>query len=299
VADSFLSRWFGGKRAAGPEVERLRAELDRLGAERPGLLPLARWLAEMLPDLAEAPASLAAPTIEPERAAAKLESGIPLLRGERLSVDWSAFQRRWRRGCAALQAQDSTADTAMAQGLADAVRDGRLDPAEMVAAVVAGRPESVRERAEQLGLDPAVACTLLRFTLCPLFTAMEASLAPLRTRVVWERGYCPTCGSWPLLGEFRGLDQSRFLRCGLCAAGWEVPRLWCPFCDNRDHERLGFLFSEGEESKYRVSTCDACHGYVKMVSSLMALSPLQMLVADVATVHLDLAAAERGCTNQF
>ena len=115
----------------------------------------------------------------------------------------------------------------------------------------------------------------------------------------WDHGYCHVCGSVPLLGELRGLDQSRFLRCGLCAAGWEVPRLWCPFCHNRDHERLSFLHGEGEEAKYRVSLCDGCRGYVKMVSTLSALPPLHLLVADVATLHLDLAAAERGYTSHF
>ncbi len=169
----------------------------------------------------------------------------------------------------------------------------------MVEAVVAGQPEVVRQRAAGLRLDPGLAATLLRFTLFPLFTALEASLGHLRAGVRWERGYCPTCGSWPLLGEFRGLDQTRFLRCGLCAAGWEVPRLWCPFCDNREHEQMSIFAGEGEETKYRASVCDGCRGYVKMVSTLGALAPLALLAADVATVHLDLAAAERGYTSQF
>jgi transposase-like protein len=74
----------------------------------------------------------------------------------------------------------------------------------------------------------------------------------------------------------------------------EVTRLWCPFCRNRDHDRLSFLHGEGEEAKYRVSLCDGCRGYVKMVSSLSALPPVHLLMADIATLHLDLAAAERG-----
>jgi FdhE protein len=97
-----------------------------------------------------------------------------------------------------------------------------------------------------------------------------------------------------LLGEFRGLEQDRWLRCGLCAAGWEFPRLACPFCDNRDHHRLGHLHVEGEEARRRASTCEECRGYVKAVATLGALSAPGLLVADLATVHLDLAAAERG-----
>jgi FdhE protein len=78
-----------------------------------------------------------------------------------------------------------------------------------------------------------------------------------------------------------------------------VPRLWCPYCGNRDHERLSFLHGDNEDQHYRASLCDACHGYVKMISTLSPLEPLQLLLADTATLHLDLAAAQRGYTNSF
>src|SRR5262249_48658671 len=102
--------------------------------------------------------------------------------------------------------------------------------------------------------------------------------------------------SWPLLAELRGLEQLRFLRCGLCGTEWEYPRLQCPFCGTRDHQVLGYFHMEGEEAKYRAATCDACRGYVKTVSTLAALSGARLLVADLATLHLDLAAADRGYT---
>jgi FdhE protein len=292
VADSFLGRWFDGPRAAPPSVEEARAELDRVAADRPALQPLLVWLRELLPDLAP----VAAPplSLTAEEAHVKLTGGTPLLRGRQIDLDPKAFRQRWQRVCRALEAQQPDG---VAAALAEALGKDRLEPAEMLDAILTGQPEAVREKAEALGLDAGLTATVLRFTLFPLFVALEARLAPLREGAAWEQGYCPTCGSWPLLGEFRGLDQSRFLRCGLCAAGWEVRRLWCPFCGNRDHQRLGFLHSEGEEAKYRAAVCDACRGYVKMLSTLSALPPLHLLLADAATLHLDLAAAERGYTN--
>jgi FdhE protein len=294
VAGSFLGKWFGGPRAAAPEVEEARVELQRLAAARPGLSGHIQWLREIMPDLS--PLNIDAPNFSLEQGRTKLNSGLPLLRSEQIAVDVTAFRRRWQRVCESLETRQGDG---VAAALAEAMRRGRLDPGELTAAVLAGRPEEVRTRAERLELDPGLASTVLRFTLFPLFSALAASLEPNRSGVNWEQGYCPTCGSWPLLGEFRGLDQARFLRCGLCATGWEVPRLWCPFCGNRDHERLGFLHAEGEEAASRVAICEACRGYVKMVSSLSALTPLRLLVADVATLHLDLAAAERGHTNHF
>jgi len=278
-------------------IETAAAELDRLAAARPALLSHCQWLRTLLPDL---DTQLAVPEsllqIEPEHAKTKLQAGIPLLRGEQITVDAKMFRRHWQRACATLEKQQADG---VAAALNAAVQNNRLDAAGLVSAVLAGQPETVRDLAEELGLDPGLTTTILRFTLFPIITAIEGSVNSLRTSVIWERGYCPTCGSWPLLGEFRGLSQSRFLRCGLCAAGWEVPRQWCAYCGNRDHEQLGFLHSEGEDAKYRAAVCDACRGYVKMISTLYALPPLNLIVADVATLHLDLAAAERGYSNHF
>src|SRR5262249_30758496 len=145
----------------------------------------------------------------------KLASGVPLLRGETLPLDESLFRKRWLRACELLAAQQ---DDQAAGRLGEAMRKGQLQPAALVGAVLAGEPWRVQQRAEELSLDPTLATTLLRFTLFPLFVALGASLTEVRTGIGWEQGSCPTCGSWPLLGEFRGLDQSRFLRCGLCAA---------------------------------------------------------------------------------
>jgi FdhE protein len=291
MAESLLRRWFGGLRKAPPTVEEARAELDRLGAERPTFRAPVLWLRELLPDLLPSPGTSDIPKLSPEQARAKLSAGVPLLRGERLSIDTKAFRRRWCRACDALQ---SLQPDPAAAALSTAIKGGKLDPAAIVDAVLAGNAGYIRDRAAELGLHPDLAATLTRYTLFPVFTAIDAALLSLRDAGRWGRGSCPTCGSRPLLGEFRGLDQSRYLRCGLCCASWDAARQWCPLCDSRDHETLHFLHQEGEESRCRAALCDACRGYVKMLSTLALLPPLSLLVADAATLHLDLAAAERG-----
>jgi FdhE protein len=111
---------------------------------------------------------------------------------------------------------------------------------------------------------------------------------------MWGRGYCPTCGAWPVLAEQRGLEQCRYLRCGLCASSWEVDRLFCPFCTTRDFTVLGYFQVEGEEHRQRVATCDACRGYLKLRSTLTPLTTPQLLVEEIALVHLDLLALDKG-----
>jgi FdhE protein len=289
VAGGFLRKLLG-RTAPPPEVAEALAELERLREERPSLAQPAALLAELLPILAEPQPDTSSLPLSPERAADKLAEGVPLLRGEGIELDSRALRRRWAALCAAVARQQKGGPAA---ALAEAAQRGRLPVEELAAAVLAGRAHEVHGRADSLGLDAGLAATVLRFTLFPSLVSLNTALAPLRSGAAWGRGYCPTCGSWPLLGEFRGLEQDRWLRCGLCAAGWEFPRLACPFCDNRDHHRLGHLHVEGEEGRRRAATCEECRGYVKALATLGPLSPLQLLVADLATVHLDLAAAER------
>ncbi len=288
MAETFLRRWFGRKPAA-TAADEARAEIDRLLADRPELRGPLAWLREILDDLVPEPDYLQTVLPAAESAREELRFGHPLLSHNPLAVEPRGFARRWQRVCDALAEHRPGATPA---GLAAAARG--LDPDALATALVNGPPDAIAGAAGRLGVDPQLMGTLLRFALFAGFAAVEAEAAPLWQGVAWDRGYCPTCGGPPLLGEFRGLDQSRFLRCGLCAASWEVPRQWCPACGNRDHETLGFLSKEGEENRYRVATCDACRSGVKMLSTLSALPPLMLLVADAATLHLDLAAADRG-----
>jgi FdhE protein len=266
-------------------------ELVRLVEARPVLRDPAGVLGKVLPALFEQAPAEALLALPAESAATKLAGGLPLLRGEDVSLDELLFRSRWLTVCRVLE-EDEGGDAPRA--LAAALREGHLRSQELLAEVLAGRPEGIHERAESLGLDPALTAMVLRLTLYPVLARWAAALAPLRQGVPWEHGYCPTCGSWPLLAEFRGLEQLRFLRCGLCASEWEYPRLLCAFCGNRDHRQLGYFHAEGEESSRRAATCDACGGYVKTLTTLAALSEPALLVADLATLHLDLAAAERG-----
>jgi len=230
------------------------------------------------------------PEITKEKAAEKLSSGLPLLRGETVQIDWPALHQRFQDVVAALAPRRADAVPA----LANAIESGQLDMAAVTSFVLEGQPQRIHELAESLNLDVPLTSSILSLVLFPTFVTISAGLESMLPASAWTRGYCPVCGSFPKLGEFRGLEQTRFLRCNLCAAGWQFPRLSCPCCGNQDHRQLGYLHVEGEEGKCRANTCEECRQYVKMVSTLWPLSPLQLLVKDVATVHLDLLATDKG-----
>jgi FdhE protein len=278
--------WFRRGRLPLPDdVDEARAQLGKLVEDRPALADAARLHAELLERLWSVQVTEPPPAMTAEHAQAKLASGIPLLRGETVLVDRTAWLARLHGVCVVLQKQ-----TPQARIMDEVVRSGRVDPMEITARVVAGAANELHDTWEQCGIPADLADTILRYTLFPLFTTFREKLDPLRLGFEWPRGYCPVCGSWPVLGEFRGLDQVRFLRCALCAAAWEFPRSACPFCENRDHRRLGFLFVEGQEANRRVFVCRECHWHVRMVTTLQPLTAPQVLVKDLETVDLTLVA---------
>ncbi|OAI54497.1 hypothetical protein AYO44_14860 [Planctomycetaceae bacterium SCGC AG-212-F19] len=290
VAGDFIRKLLGRKPTLPPEVVEAQAELARLGQDRPVLAELAAQLSDFLIALYAEPIRVVVPSLSKETASEKLNAGVPLLRGETLDVDWPAVQRRLQDVVAALAQRRADA----APALAHAIRSGKLAIADLASAVLARQPEKIHEIAGSLGLDVSLTGSVVSLTLFPVLVPIQAGLESLVSSGAWAEGYCPVCGSYPKLGEFRGLEQIRFLRCGLCAAQWQFPRLRCPGCGQRDHRQLGYLHVEGEENKWRAAICEECRQYVKMVSTLTPLTPLQLLVTDVATVHVDLLAADKG-----
>jgi FdhE protein len=274
-------------------VQEALGELQQLTKERPALVSSAALLSELLPLLYAKAIIEIAPELTSAQVHGKLGAGTPLLRGETLRIDGDSLRRRWRHVCAAV---DRHQGGRLAGQLDAAVGANRLDPDQWIGDVLEGRPEAIYTRAQALALDANLAATILRLTMFPVLEAIQTALAPLRVAASWQRGFCPTCGGEPLLGEYRGLEQIRFLRCGLCAGEWELPRLQCPFCGTRDHHDLGYFHLEGEDARHRAAACARCRRYVKIVATLGPLSGPRLLVADVATLHLDLAAAQQGYT---
>jgi FdhE protein len=300
MAKGLLNKWLGTEPPHSPQLAEALAQLGKLTS--PSLATARDVLRDILLHIFADPAFRPGPEVpalsqtegnESRSGSAtgtdinKLTSGVPLLHGESVSLPAKPTKQRWLAVCQAVKRQNSSA-----QAVADAF--AALDVEKLATEILAGRTELVHAKAESLGLDPALTATVLRFTLFPVMADKAAGLAEVCRQSSWQHGNCPVCGSWPLLAELRGLEQQRILRCGLCASEWSFPRLQCPFCDERDHRQLGFFHVEGEEGRKRAATCEQCRGYVKTVFTLAPLSEPQLLVADLSTLHLDLAAVERG-----
>jgi len=180
-----------------------------------------------------------------------------------------------------------------------AVREGTLDYEEMLLdAFSAEADETMVEEtaAEAEGDDDD------SFDIIELF--LEESLRPALERVVrkygdqvarsaWDEGYCPICGREPKIGQIRDEEGRRCLFCSQCGYEWTFRRIKCPFCGNDEQQSLAYFTIEDEE-RYRVDVCNVCKRYLKIVDFRQTQETPNLDVEDIATLHLDMLAAEEG-----
>jgi FdhE protein len=110
----------------------------------------------------------------------------------------------------------------------------------------------------------------------------------------WVEGYCPVCGAWPAVAEVRGIERSRYFRCGRCAGEWLVNCLVCAYCGMTDHEQLVSLIPEQGGTTRVIEACKRCLGYVKTFTLLQASPAARIILDDLASVDLDIVALEQG-----
>jgi FdhE protein len=212
----------------------------------------------------------------------------PLLEAQTLTLDADRASHLLEalRGCSA------AGDLPGGRSL-QSYRPSRADALELIFAAVQQDLGAIAQVAAGHGIDAGALVSLANLTALPLLQSC-GRLLQSKIPADWSAGYCPICAAWPLLAERRGLDRSRRLRCGRCAADWEVPWLYCIYCDEREHTRLGTLVASESGETLKVETCDSCGGYLKSLATLQKFPPLDLVLRDLETVELDLVALERG-----
>lgn len=248
-----------------PRVERLAREQPEA---RPWLAPLGRALAEAADPVWEA--AVPAPFEGPDPTA-------PFLAGAVLRLDPGAA-RRW---------------LAEALTAVSPAPDPIPDPFALLEAAIAQDRARLERMAGELGTEPGVFRVLADLAALPLLLACGRRWAG-HVAPAWGEGYCPVCGAWPVLAEARGVERSRRLRCGRCGGDWATDWLRCPYCGTHDHARLGALVPESGGERRRVETCGVCRGYLKTLTTLTGAPAGDVLLEDLASVDLDLAALAEG-----
>lgn len=247
---------------------------ERLTREHPEWTPWAALLAVTLREI-EAGAWASVAVESPVSPA----SGAPALDGTRLAVD-ARVASRWLHALFRTSAERSAA-------LAPLVHATLPDPLRLLEAAIGHDAASLDSVATGLGVPAPAFAAVAILVPVPLLHAVRARLGE---PAGWSGPFCPVCGEWPTLAEHRGVERQRRLRCGRCGSDWRGDPLFCPYCETRDHRRLGHLVSHVLGEMRKVDTCQECRGYLKAVTTLTAMSGADVLLQDLATVELDVAA---------
>jgi FdhE protein len=147
--------------------------------------------------------------------------------------------------------------------------------------------------ARAVGVDEDAFQSVAALLAVPLLQACERRWAPA-VGANWVEGYCPVCGSWPAFAEVCGIERNRCFRCGRCGGSWHARQLVCAYCGTVDHNELTTLVPERAGSHAAVEACTRCNGYVKTFTRLQACTPGMVMLDDLASVDLDVAALELG-----
>jgi len=232
-----------------------------------------------------------------EHLIARLHEGVPLLHDQTAHVDLHFAADLFSRLVNVLQQRDDAELRSRLDVLVAAATSGAIDPQRLFSEAFVQHHDHLAEIANESGVDLELLVTIVAQAVAPLLRAYADRLLPMLERVVdevtWQRGYCPICGGWPLLAELRGVELAEYLRCSGCGAGWRWQRLACPYCSNDDYRSLQTLTIEGEQ-RFRISVCERCKGYLKLGNAFDPPPAEFLALDDVASLHLDVVAIERG-----
>lgn len=140
--------------------------------------------------------------------------------------------------------------------------------------------------------DCALAAGVVREALAPFYLSFAGAVQEEIDLGLWNEGCCPVCGQKPdmaLLNE----EGVRFLECFFCSTRWQFPRLECPFCRNKDPQRLGYFHAD-EYPGRRVQICEHCKSYLKTAVMKEIGREIILGLEDIYTTDLDILARREG-----
>jgi FdhE protein len=215
-------------------------------------------------------------------------SKVPLLAGARLALEITAVA-----GWCERLIQTAYRSGAPKMSTLNGIRQKRLNTVDLFTFSLCQNGKWLQETAMDHGADTDAFQAVTLLAPIPFLQACNRRWAPSISES-WLAGYCPVCGAWPAFAEMRGIERRRYLRCGRCGSGWQAQCLSCSYCGMTDHEELIALVPEKSGANAVIEACKRCLGYVKTFTTLQGSPPAQVMVDDLASVDLDIAALEQG-----
>jgi len=230
--------------------------------------------------------------ISQELISVKMKEGFPLVSVAEFPIPPDG-PRHFLTTICRLVPQENALLSEAASRLSTAIDDGTLDASALFSHLLQTDDVSLENMAGKVAVDKAVLAFFAYHSIRPFLLECSEKLSGyLEGQAPWEKGYCPVCGSVPALSIINEQGK-RLLSCSVCGHEWVSPRLFCPFCENKEQKSLHYFFSE-EEKGYRVDMCDKCRKYIKTLDLREIKHPVYPFLEYVSTLHLDMKAQEQG-----
>jgi FdhE protein len=275
-------------------VEQINKAARVLSDLRPAYASMLAFYAEVFTAQERAKSDIALDPIElpVETLEISQQNRSPLVAPSAFRIDNSSGERLLTHICDLVVAH-ATKIKASAEAVQGAVSEGRLKPPVLFADLLRDRDGNIHETAAEIGADHQALAFLAYNAIQPSLKLCGEQLAVyLDAEAVWPKGYCPVCGGAPALAVL-GIEGQRELHCRFCHHGWRAPRIFCALCENTQKDELHYFFAE-KEKDLRVDVCNHCKGYLKSVDSREASRPIFPPLEQIASLHLDIIAADKG-----
>lgn len=151
-----------------------------------------------------------------------------------------------------------------------------------------------RERGwqEDAFAGPALAAAAVTEALASFYISLAEEVREELDLALWSEGCCPVCGRQPAMAMLNR-EGARILECRFCYTRWQFPRMECPFCRNRDPQRLRYFYTDDYPGR-RVQLCERCKSYLKTVVVKEIGREVILELENIFTSELDHLALREG-----
>ncbi len=280
-----------GREPSGADIDRA---LQALRGQRPGWEELLDFYGHLFKAQRKSRDNtrIAPIDIDDEMLALKAREAMPLVGLDEFVIDTRAAAALLDELCELATLGNQNLQAA-AEKIKKGLAGGRVQPEHLFDCILSENSQALSRAAQSLEVHDQA---LSFFCYNSIKPSLELGVQQLETYLdperAWEKGYCPVCGTSPVISILSRSGQ-RKLVCGFCWHRWAAQRLACPFCGNTDVKTLSYFFSESEK-ECRVYVCEQCRKYLKSVDSREIDRPLIAELEHMASLHFDVKALEMG-----
>ncbi len=265
-------------------IDMLKEDMDRIRVEKPHVMPLLDAFMPVIMNEIVMSEQTAAKSVSLSADRLKTMGGIPLIKEQSLFFDDDPWQDL-----------AVSAVTAIREGFPHLAEEvNRLtaylhkNPRKVAAIFLVGGAVNENEIpvwAAEIQAQTTALSLLINSVQRIILTGRATSVAGKIADLPWSKGYCPVCGSFPMLAFLR-INGQRWLHCACCHHEWTYPRAQCPWCEHESPENTTYLFVE-DDKENSAYICEKCRKYLITVNRAESFKDVNPDLTAISLVHLD------------